>query len=416
MVLAPPTPGRAFGLNIFKDVWDLSQSPGPKLVQLFSNPMLFDVAAEAAWANARPKLCDKIVAEIGKPNRLSKGITLYDITCRTGAQIARPASSFANGFFIFQFTIPDNYLEFTSTQPAVGKWGDPRLSISYDLEVTATIEVPSNTAPLTVRTAVVKVHNSKVDSHGFVGDVVLDFMQILTGGDFIGLVEGQINQAHRDITDLLNAQLAPANQILAQNAGPQGARLEAGNNPGQHTLALHIKPQTKRLFVSIATIQDHANLKPEDRGQVSHHVRVRVLGADLESTDRAQTAFAREVPAIDHVPIHIEVVRNITPRRVVLCGPPTAQTCPPDMPPGGNIGMVTPHGVSPGTLFALDLAYDFSTHRFTGTASGINARGTLYDRPGTGALCFTVSEDTASAASCGMSTMEVSPTMRGVLH
>ena len=55
-----------------------------------------------------------------------------------------------------------------STTPTVlGKWADPKLSLTYDLSVTATVPIPSATGPITVTSATAKVENANIDFKSF---------------------------------------------------------------------------------------------------------------------------------------------------------------------------------------------------------------------------------------------------------
>lgn len=215
--------------------WDPSNPNDPVATQTQTYDGIVRLALDGAWTTASSTICSQIVQYITTPDKVWKGQDLYDPVCSMGAASGDLKISQSGNAFTLQYRIPGNYLEFTSTQPFVGKWGDPRVSVAYDLLLTMVLPIPSATQALHVEQATVQLQNAKFDSHNAVADVLtaVNSIESFFGGpDFIAMAQQGIDGQQIDFTGKINEKLAALNGDL-QNFAQQGfSQLHAMPIPG----------------------------------------------------------------------------------------------------------------------------------------------------------------------------------------
>lgn len=240
----------------------------------YNQPTIVKYMLDNAWTQSRDDSCTNLKQSLGKPDAVIKGQTLYDIVCsmgQTGTLRIKNELAARGGDVQLEYYVSGNYLEFTSTQPtAAGKWADPRMSVSYDLDLISKIGVGS--APgVSVSSAVAYVRNAHIDSHGVIADVVLDFVKVLSaalGQNFQAMAESQINSQKVDLTGLLRNRIGPVNAILQGFASNGYTEMYGKMNGG--TLGLYLVGKTYavattgRGTISGAIRWDKASGHPQD--------------------------------------------------------------------------------------------------------------------------------------------------------
>jgi hypothetical protein len=172
-------------------------------------------AIQHGWAENSDNICSQLEAALSKPDGAGKGFTLYNITCNMGdaSQAVFDAYGTASGIHI-DFTIPQNYLKFTSTQPTkLGSYADPTFEARYDLRIDMDI-VPGPGASLQAGHATAVVQNVALDSQGPVADVVLPFVQSALAHQSPSYdITPQVNQNLSIPNALLNGQAQQYNDV-----------------------------------------------------------------------------------------------------------------------------------------------------------------------------------------------------------
>ena len=196
----------------------------------------------SAWQQVRDPLCAMINGYIGKADLIAPGVSLYDIDCRLsqeGPLLADASQDPSAGTFSMTYRLEKNLLIASATQPYVGKWGDPRISFDYTIELAAEVRIPTTTAgQLQMTITAVHVRDPHFDSQNLVADVAKVFNDIsawLGGPNFVAKVEAEI--AGYDFSGPLNGALQPVNAALAKYSGQgygflSGLFKEVGKNLG----------------------------------------------------------------------------------------------------------------------------------------------------------------------------------------
>lgn len=226
----PPTPRPTTG-------WVKVIAPDGSTV--FDQPGLLNDALSTGWAVARGPACDQLKSAVNTGWQQQSGQSLYDINCSLAAtgnlEVFQGIGNESNKIKL-QYTLPGNYLEATTTQPTfLGKWADPRFSLSYNSVVTIILSIPNLSQGIQVESAVVQVQNAKLDSQNLVADIVGFFNNVIdffTGYNFINRAQDTIIANQINLTQPLNNALAPVNNVLQQytSQGYSLAQINVQNN------------------------------------------------------------------------------------------------------------------------------------------------------------------------------------------
>ncbi len=243
---APVWAGPPAGVQIVKHNWDPAKPDQPgKTVTVLDKPNLLGDVVEQGWTGAKGRLEQGLMKILGKGDLIAKGITLYDIKIGLAASPELQLDTSGNPIKL-TVALKGNSIEATSTTPtALGKYADPRFSITFDVTVQLELAVPTVTQPLHMKHAIATISNvSKPDSHNFAADVisVVDTIVGFFGGpDFLKLAAESANGRSFDFTNEINNGVAsvlpflpqlpqglkPMNKVLKDAAG-QGYRLMDG--------------------------------------------------------------------------------------------------------------------------------------------------------------------------------------------
>ncbi len=215
-------------------------------------PDLIRGAARQAWTEYRARLRQLLLAELGKGDLISPGVTLYDIVLNVAEDVDLTVDRDDAGDLVVHLVTGTTYFEATSTTPTdLGEWADPRFSFAFGLDLTYRIDLPPTTQPLHA-TGFESIHvlSPVLDSHGFVADVVFminDIVEWFTGTDYVALLERFI--ASTDFAPYVNDALTPLNDELNRLAAEGFWFLEAvvdrldGGSGALHGLSLPGAPQ-----------------------------------------------------------------------------------------------------------------------------------------------------------------------------
>lgn len=213
-----------------------------KLSQTFSEADLMRRAIAVAWSLRREGACKLAKAVLGQGDLIAKGITLYDIDCSLGQtgdlQVQVDKSPLGNRLGLRYF-LRGNYLAATSTTPtAAGKYADPRVSCTFDLDLRLSLTLPTKPGPITVQLLSAQASNAKLDSHNAAADIgfALSAISKFFGGpDFIAIFEKIIDdRAKVDFAEQANQTLDALNRLLAGRTSNSLETIEAYLNlPGQ---------------------------------------------------------------------------------------------------------------------------------------------------------------------------------------
>ena len=185
---------------------------------IFSSDTAVLDAVRNGWQFAGRGLCDTLIEALGTEGAVLRGQTLYDMNCRGPGPDSLEIEPGADQVAL-HYRLPAIYLEFTSTQPFVGKWGDPRFSLSFDLELAIWVRRPAPPAGFLADDVDVWISNVQVDSHNLVGDVVMvadAVRRFFVGGPSLGtIMEAFVRVQNRNI---LIAFINVSRPVLALNA------------------------------------------------------------------------------------------------------------------------------------------------------------------------------------------------------
>jgi hypothetical protein len=225
--------GVKMGLHYF----DPSQPVADRLVVPVDSPNAISDAVARAWSVARPLLCAAIESELGRPDRFSRGVTLYGIQCRLQAVPVMSVRQIGPNALEVALSLKRNVLVASATTPTVvGSYGDPRASVDFDVDLRLAVAIGTEPA----RTLkVLGIHagfsNTRIDSQNLVADLGLalnNAVAFLTGVSFKAVAEAALNgtstasvnvrpgvTAGQALTDAANQFLAPVNRALTVPAG-----------------------------------------------------------------------------------------------------------------------------------------------------------------------------------------------------
>lgn len=187
----------AVGLKVVDVQWD-ARTPmqtSAKVGNLGTDALGIALGNHGAWGQVMDEktgLCSELRTRFTQANSLSKGVSAYpDNTwyCRIGEMKNLQIAPGAKGEAVLTFDVADSHLEAKFTQPAVGKWADPRGAFDWDMAVTVRVGIggrpikgkPGQFGPPTmiVRNAEVQLKNVRADSMNVVADLLMWFKDAL---------------------------------------------------------------------------------------------------------------------------------------------------------------------------------------------------------------------------------------------
>jgi hypothetical protein len=132
------------GLQLIAHRWDpFTNDDNPE--RLVNNPRFITDNISRAWRNHSAEAIERLKSEMQAPDKIADGVTLYDVVLNVpqptlvmegvrggdeGSQSIRMTLRFA----------PIS-IATSATQPAVGRWADPRCSARFNLELVARVTV-----------------------------------------------------------------------------------------------------------------------------------------------------------------------------------------------------------------------------------------------------------------------------------
>lgn len=194
------------GVRIIVQAWQ----PGNPVTQnnnvVLDRPGLLQDGLNAGWAKARTPICEALKAELGKPDRVAPGFSLYNMDCQMAQSGSLNVTGAQNNVVTLQYRLPANMFRATSTQPSVaGSYADPCAFFYYDLVATTSIHLDTlNVDPFSVASPNV----SRPDSCNAAGDIakfVATTVHFFGGPDFLALAQNTLTQQQSFMTGDLNA-------------------------------------------------------------------------------------------------------------------------------------------------------------------------------------------------------------------
>ena len=219
----------ATGARVFLQAWNpltIDQTPP---ITLLDHPSLVSDSLQDAWAQVRPKICERLRLEMGVGGA-ARGETLHDITCLLDEQVVLNVTPAGLNALRASFAV-SGYVEASSTTPdvalgiGVDRALDPRFSVALTAKLDLTLAVqPNRDQTLRVLKAQFTLNNATLDSQNITGDLVEfileDLVPFFGGPDYKNLAERAINAISINLANDINAALAPLN---AQLIGPSEA-------------------------------------------------------------------------------------------------------------------------------------------------------------------------------------------------
>jgi hypothetical protein len=234
-------------IQVVKSVWDYSHPTSDPSSTTTNYSGLALAAVNSAFNNNKAAICDAIKAKLTYPSGLgAPGWTAHSdhFVCNPGTPPSSLDVSFSGGAFVIVYPITGNYLEMTArTPPGLGAWADPRFSVKFNLMLTVTIPVPTQTAPLAVKSALGSISGAYVDSHNLSGDILKAFASVVAffgGPNFQAMVQNALNSQNIDLTSFVNTALGQLNlgQVSTQGFSQLiGSTKRSGGNTAMVLLA-----------------------------------------------------------------------------------------------------------------------------------------------------------------------------------
>jgi hypothetical protein len=219
---APKAPGAFAGQRV--DGVELArEEPGGRIVSLVANKTFLSPASLCGlWQANRQRLDQRIEAEAR-----GKGYKGFNVRSDVDSKVTARCSAIARmagGGITAQISLPGNVVYFYLTTPGpIGGWADPKFSITYDVEATLFIRIPTAAGqPFRVE-ASARIFNLRPNSHNVTGDAaraVASVADFFTGGAVSRLIPQDIPfraEAERSLGPIANA--IPAGYRLEQRAG-----------------------------------------------------------------------------------------------------------------------------------------------------------------------------------------------------
>jgi hypothetical protein len=193
---------------------------------VLDRPGLLSDALNQGWSDARKPVCDWLMAEAGKADRLASGFTLYDIECTMAQSGSLAVTGLSGNRVTLVYTLAGNRFKATSTQPSVaGSYADPCVFLYYDLAAKTTLHLDT----LAVDTFTVSIGNvSRPDSCNTAGDIAkfaATTMHFFGGPDFLAIAQSAIqrtqNVSAAKLNDAVGSFVRPLRQYAGQYATQQ---------------------------------------------------------------------------------------------------------------------------------------------------------------------------------------------------
>jgi hypothetical protein len=191
---------------------------------------LLQDGAQGGWDDARPQVEDQLKAELGRGDRIAKGVTLYDLDLRLAKQVSLARAgggSSMSGAIPMELRLAPDLLIAKSTTPSVfGSDFDPKFSLDFGVVIDFSINVQPEKMSLSVQVGSARLTGKDctgspyLDSQNVVADLAKFFAGTVSpwfgGPDYVALVEAML--ARHDFAGVLNAAMRPVNDVLGQLA------------------------------------------------------------------------------------------------------------------------------------------------------------------------------------------------------
>src|SRR6478735_6181079 len=116
---------------------------------------LLQDGAQGGWDDARPQVEDQLKAELGRGDRIAKGVTLYDLDLRLAKQVSLARAgggSSTSGAIPMELRLAPDLLIAKSTTPSVfGSDFDPKFSLDFGVVIDFSINVQPEKMSLSVQ-------------------------------------------------------------------------------------------------------------------------------------------------------------------------------------------------------------------------------------------------------------------------
>ncbi len=272
------------GVTLLTRQFDPAHPDQSILKPVYGDPTLLRQVVNSAWQASRASIADQIIAQMGKSDSISKGVTPYDIVCRMGepGDLSVKPGAYPNGSSLeMQYLVRGNSIEFTTTQPtAAGKWADPRFSCDYDLGLTLSVTFGDPAVPIRVTSVKAQISNAKLDSHGLIADLVFvgNAVTKMFGSDYIKRAQNAVNGKNFDFTRQLNDGLAPFNALLGQYGAQGYSLVDSALNAANGALPGGLSPRSLPGMTPngpqlLMYLSKDGNIPTTGRGQISGAIR-----------------------------------------------------------------------------------------------------------------------------------------------
>jgi len=242
-VIASPSGGT---IQVTKSAWDYTQPASNPVSTVTNYAGLALSAMNGAFNSNKAAVCSAIKAKLTSANGMGKGFTAHpeNFVCNPGTPPSSLDVSFSGGAFVIVYTITGNYLELTTTTPTVfGSYGDPRFSVLFNSTLTATIPVPTQTAPLAVTSVIGSISGAHLDSHNLPADLIQDLASVVAffgGPNFQAMGQNALDSQSINLTSSVNTALGQLNlgQVSTQGFSQfLGSMTSSGGNTAMALLA-----------------------------------------------------------------------------------------------------------------------------------------------------------------------------------
>ena len=168
-----------FGIGTVGHAQDLkgiefTRGAGEELKKVFADPNFWaEAVIREAWIKSLPELNHAIEAALPSINpQLPTKVNVTHQESRLSRDCQVSVRLVGNTIRL-KVTVRRNVLFFKTTTPGpLGSWADPKFSLTYDLDLDATITFAAKTGILELGPATLTMHNVSWDSQNFSGDLV----------------------------------------------------------------------------------------------------------------------------------------------------------------------------------------------------------------------------------------------------
>ena len=211
------------GTRVLLQEWSPLAPTEQRVRVLADDPNVVSDAVQAAWREARPRLCTALRNAMGQGG-IAAGQTLHEITCLLDDNVTFAIAGAGPNALTATLAV-SGYVEASSTTPKIfGQGTDPRVSVALTGRMLLALTVqPNADQTLRIDKAQFRLSDATLDSHNLTGDVLKwvaeDLSPFFKGPDFRRLAEGAIDAIGIDVTGRFNAALAPVNARLRTPSG-----------------------------------------------------------------------------------------------------------------------------------------------------------------------------------------------------